>query len=161
MFGWFDKLARDGRGATAVEFAALLPLLVLILLALTELGRGFLQANAVEKGLRAGALFAARAEYPLSATNEQVVENLVKTGTFDGAGPYLVPGWAEPGASFSMPAPATFTLDAGTTKEQEFPIYRVSASVPFEPLFPSLMTFFGLGDTFTIQMTHEQAYVGT
>ncbi|KKM05237.1 hypothetical protein LCGC14_1756210, partial [marine sediment metagenome] len=39
-------------------------LLILILLALTELGRGFLQANAVEKGLRAGVIFAARAEYP-------------------------------------------------------------------------------------------------
>jgi Flp pilus assembly pilin Flp len=161
MFAWFDRLSRDGRGATAVEFATVLPLLILILLALTELGRGFLQANAVEKGLRAGALFAARAEYPLSPTAEQTVTNLVKTGTLDGAGPYLVPGWAEPEASFSMPPPETFTLDAGTTKEQVFPIYRVSASVPFEPLFPSLMTFFGLGDAFTIQMTHEQAYVGT
>ncbi|MEE9139819.1 MAG: TadE/TadG family type IV pilus assembly protein [Alphaproteobacteria bacterium] len=156
MCGWFDKLARDRRGTTAVEFAFLLPLLLMVLLTLTELGRGFLQANAVEKGLRAGGLYAARAEYPLPAAASQTVENLVKTGTLDGAGSYLAPGWADAAAAFSFPPPTTFAVD-----DQDVPVYSLSASVPFEPLFPGVMSMLGLGGTFVIELTHEQAYVGT
>lgn len=156
MSGWFARLWRDRTGGlAAVEFAFALPLLLTILLVVTELGRGYLQANAVEKGVRAAALYAARADYPLTAGDSQTVVNLLRTGTMDGSGDLLAPGWSEAGASYSID-PADFDLGGGQT----VPIYRVSATVPFESLMPGLMSMFGLTETFTIQMSHEQAHVG-
>ncbi len=156
MSGWCDRFRRDARGVSAVEFAFLLPVLLVIVLSLTELGRGFLQANAVEKGLRAGGLYAARAEFPLSAADRDVVTNLVKTATVDGSGGYLVAGWADGAASLAIEAPTTYTVD-----EQSVPVHRLTAAVPFDALFPGLMSSLGLDDAITIGLTHEQAHIGT
>jgi hypothetical protein len=155
MSGWFDKLRKDEAGGiSAVEFAFVLPLLLTILLTLTELGRGYFQANAVEKGVRAAALYAARAEYPLSAADNQTVVNLLRTGTLDGSGSYLAPGWSAAGASYLI---EQTDFDLGGTP---VPVYRVTATVPFDTLMPGVMAMLGLDDTLTIQLTHEQAYVG-
>lgn len=155
MSGWFDRLRKDSSGGvSAVEFAFILPLLLAILLVVTELGRGYFQANAVEKGVRAAALYAARAPYPLSAADSQIVVNLLKTGTLDGSGPYLAPGWGDAEASYSIES-TDFEL-SGTT----VPVYRVSATVPFDTLMPGVMAMLGLDDAFTIRMTHEQPHVG-
>lgn len=154
MSGLFDRWWRDRRGVTAVEFAFMLPLLILVFLTLVELGRGMYQATAVEKGLRAGALYAARAPYPLSAGDTTFVTNLAKTGTLDGSAPYLAPGWADAAASLDIAA-EDYDLSGDPV-----PVYRLTAQVPFESLFPGLMTMTGLADSLTLQLAHEQAYVG-
>ncbi len=132
-----------------------LPLLLLLLAGITEIGRAYYQANAVEKGLRAGALFAGRNGFPLTAQVRTMVANLVKTGTLDGSGPYLVSGWADVDADLNIDDTLTFPVDATTT----IPVVRVTATVPFDPLIPGMLTLVGLGDV-TIQLSHEQAYVG-
>ncbi len=156
MFDWFARLARERSGTTAIEFAFLLPVLLMVVLTLTELGRGFMQANAVEKGVRAAALYAARAELPLSADARQVAKNLARTGTMDGSGPLLAPGWADPSADLSIPSPTNFVVDG-----KNVPVYELTAIVPFEPLFPGMMSMLKLSDAFTMTMTQRQAYVGT
>ena len=155
MLSSLIRLTRDGRGNAVVEFALVLPLLLLLLTGITEIGRAYYQANAVEKGLRAGALFAGRNDFPLTAQVRTMVANLVKTGTLDGSGPYLVSGWADVNADLNIDDTLTFPVDATTT----IPVVRVTATVPFDPLIPGMLTLVGLGDV-TIQLSHEQAYVG-
>ncbi len=50
MLSSLIRLIRDARGNAVVEFAFVLPLFVLILAGMTEIGRAYYQANAVEKG---------------------------------------------------------------------------------------------------------------
>ncbi len=155
MLSLLIRLTRDRRGNAVVEFALVLPLLLLLLAGMSEIGRAYYQANAVEKGLRAGALFAGRNGFPLTAQVRTMVTNLVKTGTLDGSGPYLVSGWADVTAGLNIDDSLTFAVDATTT----IPVVRVTATVPFDPLMPGMLALVGLGDV-TIQLSHEQAYVG-
>ncbi|MBL6935016.1 MAG: pilus assembly protein [Alphaproteobacteria bacterium] len=147
------QLMRDRRGAAAVEFALVTPVLLMMMLTLFELGRGYVQANAIEKGLRNGALYAARSENPLSADDQASAFNLAKTGTLDGSGGFLASAWADGAATLDLTT-TTFTVDTET-----IPVYRMDASVPFDPMFPDMMSWLGLGDI-TITLNHEQAYVG-
>ena len=155
MLSLFNRLTRDARGNAVVELALVLPLLLLLFAGMTEIGRAYYQANAVEKGLRAGALFAGRNSIPLTAQVRTMVANLVKTGTLDGSGAYLVSGWADVGADLNIDDTLTFPIDATTT----IPVVRLTATVPFDPLMPGMLAFVGLGDV-NIELSHEQAFVG-
>lgn len=153
MLSWLNRLARDRRGVTAVEFALFTPVLLTLLIGLTEVGRAHYQAKAVENGLRAGALFASRNPLPLSASAKTAVENLVKTGNLQGTPPYLVPGWSDTGSSLAID-PLTFDVD-GTPLQ----IVRLTATVPYLPLVPGFGMVFGLNN-YTMRFKHEQAYIG-
>ncbi len=79
----------------------------------------------------------------------------MRTGTVDGTGAPLVPGWDDPAAAVDVTS-STFT-GGGVTN---LPVIRVVASVPFQPVMPGLMNFAGLEDI-TIESAHEQAYLGS
>ena len=143
----------DDRGSAVVEFALMTPFLLLLFGGLKEYGRAYFQANAVEKGLRAATLYAARVEMPLRASDITIAENILKTGSIDGSGAFLTSGWGKAGASYSITT-SSYDLD-GTA----IPVVRMEANVPLDPLVPELMTFVGLAE-FTITLSHEQAYVG-
>lgn len=153
MLSWLGKLARDQRGVSAIEFAFFMPVLLLMLVGLMELGRAHYQAAAMEKALRAGAVFAARNSMPLAANVETAVENVVKTGNLQGAQPYIVPGWAEASASFSI-TPRTYDV-AGSTLQ----MVRLNATVPYMPLVPGLAMVWGLNN-YTMSFSHDQAFIG-
>ena len=74
-----SKFWRDCRGNAIIETALMLPLLIAILAGITEFGWSFYQASALERGLRAGATYAARADLPLSANTKTVIGNLIQT----------------------------------------------------------------------------------
>lgn len=148
------RLRRDDRGAVIIEFAFVLPVLVLIFGGLVELGRAYYHANSIERGLRAGAIFAARRPLPLSADDRAVAENLVKTGTLDGSGELLASGWAEAAANLDIDTTKTFTVD-----DQDVSVVAFTANVPFDPMLPSLMAWLDLTPE-TIVMRHEQAWIG-
>lgn len=157
MFHWLNNCRRlkpDEGGSIVVEFAIMLPVLMLLSSGLIEVGRAYIQASAVQKGVRAAALFAARAATPLSNVDKQRAENLARTGTVDGSGALLVPGWGGAGATIDITATSTFSV--GT---QALPIIRVEASVPFQPVLPNVFALTGFG-SHTISVRHEQAYVG-
>ena len=157
MSDWLNKLIRraaGGEGGTAlVEFAVMMPLLLLLAVGTIEVGRAYFQANAVEKGVRAGAVFAARGQLPLTAADRATAENIIKTGTIDGSGALLVSGWSKAAASLEITSADFVTGDTSVA------VIRVTASVPFDPILPGLAGFVGLDD-FTIGAVHEQAYVG-
>ena len=153
MFAWLNRLGGDRRGVTSVELAFILPVFLLILLIVVESARIYFQASLIERGLRAGTLFGARIEIPHSADALVTIENLVKRGTADSSEPYLVSGWGDAGADLSI-STSNYNLSG-----EPVPVVRVVATVPFDALFPDLLTFFGLNQTMRIQLAHEQSYV--
>jgi Flp pilus assembly protein TadG len=152
MFGLFARLRRHSEGASAVEFALMLPVFLLITAGMIDLGRALYQTNAVERGLRAGAMYAARNVYPLTAAQKTEAENIVKKGNRAGTGQYLVEGWSDP---TSLNISTTTEVVDGTP----VPVYHFDAAVPFDPLLPGLLTALSLDDI-TINLSHEQAYIG-
>jgi Flp pilus assembly protein TadG len=132
----------------AVELALCAPVLLAIVVLLVEGGRALAYGAAIEKGLRAGAMYVARAPLPIAPETATAVENLVKRGTVDAVGPYLVPGWDDPGATVTVTRLADYV-----THGVAVPVFRVTASVPFAPILPYFPAF-------AISLSHEQAYVG-
>lgn len=157
MFGCCltNRLIRDQRGVTAVEFAFLLPVMLLMIVGITEVGRALYQANSVEKSLRMGAVFAARSTIPLTAADKTTVENLVKTGTADGSGDVLVDGWGKAGASLNIDDSLTYNVGPGV----DIPVVRLTATVPFSTMLPGIDSILGIG-SYKIRKSHEQAYLG-
>jgi len=153
MYGYFARLRRDRDGITAVELALMLPVLMLAMVGAIEVGRIFYQAHMIERGLRAGALYAARTNFPLSAADTATMTNLVKTGNAAGILPYTASGWGEPGADLDV------VFDNFVVGTDNVPIIRLTANVPFDPLLPGLLNVAGF-DTYVMRLTHEQAYIG-
>ena len=153
MCAFSNRLRADRRGASAVEFALVAPLLLALTLGVVEVARLVSQADAVEKSLRSAALYAARSELPLDSATIATIQNLVRTGTPDGTGDAIIPGWDDASSSVLV-EPRTESVSG-----EDIEVIRLTADVPFEPLMPGLMNMFGLGDL-TIRTSHDQAYLG-
>jgi len=136
MSAWWNNAA-DARGNALIEFAFVLPLWLLLSTGMMEVGRGFYQTSALEKSVRAGALYLARHSFPLSTATLAAAENLVKTGSVDG-GDYAVSGWQKTDADLQITS-HSFTVDG-----VDIPVVRIRASVPFDPIFATLPDFVGL-----------------
>ena len=153
MCALLNSMILDRRGTAVVEFALFVPILLILFLGLTEIGRAHYQAVALEKGLRAGVMYAARNEFPLSDAVKISTGNLVRTGRLDGTPPYMVAGWAAGGSGLQISS-SDFDVD-GTP----LPVVRLTATVPFTPLIPGLGFLFGV-DGYKFELSHEQAYIG-
>lgn len=161
MRAWFDNtlrrtsgFARENGGSIAVEAAILIPLFLIVITGTVEVARAYQQANALEKGLRVGALFLARSEDPEDGAAQIGAVNLVQTGRLDGGGEYLAAGWSKPGSSV-----AVSVRDYSLGNSDSTSVIRIEAALLYEPILPNLAQLFGLDET-TIRMSHEQAYVG-
>ena len=77
------------RGTAIVEFALILPLLLLLTMITTEFGRAIYQYNTIVKSLRNATRYLS-----LQTPNTKITEakNLVVFGNIAGTGPFLVPG---------------------------------------------------------------------
>lgn len=150
MFAWFGKFLNNRAGNASVEAALVLPILIVMFAGVAEIGRGLYQTVAIEKGLRAGALYLARSELPITQSMTDTAVTLVKTG---GSPHYLADGWADASATVEIET-QDFIID-GTT----VPVFRLSASVPFDPLFSNLVPGLDLSIQ-TIKLSHEQPHVG-
>lgn len=149
----FTRLIRARDGVAAAEFALFVPIFSLILIGTLEFGNLLIQSNAVEKGLSAGAMLAARSDLPISSADKQRIDNMVMTGNVDGDPPYLVAGWAEPSSNVSL---TMGSFSSGGVVN--LPIIRLAATVPYQPLIPGLMSSLGFGNL-TLESVHEQAYL--
>jgi Flp pilus assembly protein TadG len=148
MSDWSSRFAACQRGAVAVEAAICAPFLLVVLMGLVECGRALSHANALEKGLRAGAMYVARSPLPLDEAATLAAGNLVRRGTVDAGAPFLIPGWAEAGAGVTVTP-----LEDFVTHGVAVPVFRVAATVPYVPILPG-------APRFTITRSHEQAYIG-
>lgn len=93
-------LTRRIAGVAAVEYVIVLPLVILLILATAEIGRGFIQYNALNKTLRDGARLGAQITarnagstgIPQLAPNDVVIiRNLVVFGNILGSGASVLP----------------------------------------------------------------------
>ncbi|WP_169568922.1 TadE/TadG family type IV pilus assembly protein [Sneathiella limimaris] len=160
MLSSIRNFRKNREGAIAVEFALYLPVLVVIVFGMIELANAVVQGAIVEKSIRAGALYAARSNLPLTTARETEISNIVKTGTNDGSGSNLVAGWGKANSSVSVSiSNYTMTSESSVTGSNLLPVVTVRARVPYVPLIIGSLDFLGLTN-FMIDLTHEQAHIG-
>ena len=83
MFLRREGRAKGERGAVAVEFALVLPLLVMLLLGIATAGLSYTRAIGVTNAVREGARFAATADASVPATWSSDVISRVRATQFD------------------------------------------------------------------------------
>lgn len=130
------------RGLAAIEFAITLPLIVLIALAVTELGRGMYQYNTLSKAVHDGARFLSdRAvntvgDIEIDTGLELATKRVVVYGTIDPSGDPILHNPDDP-----------FTVDKVDVTSDLIPLSDlgsdhnhviVTARYTFKPLFPAL-----------------------
>jgi len=124
-------------GVAMVEFTIIIPVLLLMLLGVSEIGRAIVRYNALTKAVEAGARHAA--QYALFGTTGVVnldaqlvseAQNVVVFGNPNGNGAPVLPGFGA----------ANVTVTAVSTEE-----VRVDATFPYVPLFGSGIPSFGTG----------------
>lgn len=165
---WF---LHDRGGAAAAELALILPLLLILLVGPLELGNFFLDQHTLVKGLRDGAVFAARQDIkyyncasPGVVSNSDGlvdrVKNIVGGGQFT-TGAERLPGWNS--ATFAITY-ACFTATSGQTlsgiysaNNGKVPVVTVTASLPYMTVLSSL----GFNTTgLTLSGTQQSAVTG-
>ena len=148
MSGWLNRLLRCQSGSPAVEFALVLPIFLIVVVGIVEVGSLLAETTAVEKGLRVGAMIAARANLPLDGDTVARIRNAAMT---DINGKPRARGWTDP--STIVIETRIETLPDGT----EVTVFRLRAVVPYDPLVPGFINFLG---GLNLQAVHDQGYVG-
>jgi len=164
------------RGAAIVEFAIVLPVLLILLFGITELGRALYQQNTLYKAVQNGARYLARVNGVISVegdsssvppilpcgANDTAIwgsyvdkaKNLVAYGS--GSSP-LLPN-LEPDIVMIGLTAKTLTQADGT--EEPLCIVSVSAEVPFAGIFgDTLIPFSGIG-AINLHAETEERFIG-
>ena len=165
MFALLNDFIRDEDGIAVTELAVVTPIFLLMFLSTIELGHMIYYSITVEKGLRSAVTYAGRVETHTPETIQNT-KNIVMTGVPGGDKPYLVAGWAEPGASVTV-SESTFSQDLSGNNALYETVINVTADVPYVPvvnvLIPALeflmKSQFRDGQLY-ITLTHEQAIIG-
>ena len=125
-------------GVAMTEMVIITPLLLLLLLAVSELGKAFVQYNTLNKYVRAAArqvsgvaLLGTTGTVVISADVETAAKNLVVYGNVAGSGSPQLPALSTSQVSVT---------DAGND------MVLVQANYPYQPLTGPFLQTFGLGD---------------
>ena len=76
---WAQSIARDERGAAVVEFAIVVPILMLLVLGIIDFGRMLAVSGGLAAAVRDGTRAAAVASNPSDATQQTSIKNRVIT----------------------------------------------------------------------------------
>lgn len=153
-------------GVAMVEFAIVLPLMIMLLFGITELGRALYQQNSLDKAVNTGARYISRLNGIVSVdlnnqcaqssgwtTGETRAKELVAYG--EGTTPLL------PNLD---PSKVTVTYNTRTINAADGPetlcVIRVTATVPFVGLFgDTLIPFTNIG-SINLHAETEERYIG-
>jgi Flp pilus assembly protein TadG len=144
-----DRSPNRHQGIAMVEFAIVLPLLLMVLFGVTEIGRAMVRYNTLTKAVQVGARYAAA--YALLGTTGAVtidaqlqaeVRNIVAYGNRAGTGSPLMVGL--------LPAQINL-VDAGGDQ------IRVDANYPYQPLLGVVLPNLGLGTSTTLSFVMQAA----
>lgn len=123
---------RSERGAELVEFALVLPFMLLCCLGVIEFGRAYYTYNILAKAVRDGARFASADSITsagaISTTTRTNTRNVVVYGNTTGTGSAKLPGLAT----------GQVTVSANTITLSEHYV-TVSVAYPYTPLFRLVM----------------------
>lgn len=150
------RLRHDRHGTAIVETAIILPVVVLLLFGLMEVGHALQQQHVLAKSVRDAARYLARVPLacpaggdPNWATARTAAQHLAATGQLSGGSP-LVQGWTE--ASFTVADPVCETWSGRAVQK-----ITVSADVPYQDL--GLRGVLGLGPM-RLAAAHQQLHIG-
>jgi Flp pilus assembly protein TadG len=104
------KVMRDDRGATAVEFALLLPLLLLIVMGIVDFGRMLNAQQTLTQAAREGARLVALAQPNVTGRTQAAASGLSPVGV---AIQSSCPVGAGPGSNGAVQTSYTFTFTPG------------------------------------------------
>jgi Flp pilus assembly protein TadG len=161
---------KNARGNAAAEMALVLPILLALIFGAVELGNYFRSEHVLIKGVRDGAVYAARQEminYNCSLANPivppTVVSNsksLVRTGQLSG-GTDRLPNWTDASTTFAVTA-TCHTAAGGTTlggmyviNGGKVPVVTIQANLPYQSVLGTL----GLGQPGLRLQASQQAIV--
>ncbi|HET6962466.1 MAG TPA: TadE/TadG family type IV pilus assembly protein [Terriglobia bacterium] len=136
------------KGAELVEFALVLPFLLLCCAGVIEFGRAYYTYNILAKAVRDGARFASAAGITsagvISTATTTNVQRIVVYGNIDGTGPTKLPGLTTGQVSLT---PSTITLSEHYV--------TVGVAYPYTPLFQLVMP-----STISLSPTVKMRFVG-
>lgn len=154
-----------------VELAIVLPLLLMLLFGITELGRALFQENSLYKAVSTGARYLARSNEALAYDDEgnctedgdwpdvpslTVAENLIVFGNTTGTGPPLLPNLSRDTIEITV-VPQTLTTSDGAVGICKI---RVRAWATFAGLFGDIVIPFTSIESFDIRAETEERYIG-
>lgn len=150
-------------GAAGVEFALLLPLLLVLTFGITEVGRLLLDYHAIEKSVRGATRYLTRVADPAAATEVAKAKSIVLRGSTDTTTPLLLSYFT--GTSTTPSAPNSIIVEkrainnAAGDFRGETTLYavEVTAIVPFNSV---LMSLLGMPDNMPLSVHHEQRFIG-
>ena len=176
----FAAFRRNQRGIASVEFALLLPVLVLLLFGTVEIGRMVSDYHAVAKGVRDAARYLSRVDgiacpaASVTADRQTEAAYMAMAGTLaapaDGTG-YRLSYWTKPENVVVTVAcvdnsAAGYTgiyTDIDGNPLATIPEITVTANVPFVRLFGDLIVSGNqtdLGDVFSFRVSHSELHFG-
>jgi Flp pilus assembly protein TadG len=144
--------SKQQRGFAIVEFIIILPLLLLLLLGVSEVGRALYQYNTLTKAVRDGTRYLAT-NAPLGSTNSIVIdstdqaqtENLVVYGNSLGTGAPLLPGLTT--------ADVTVGCMGGGMSCSGVEHIVVTARYAYQPIIGITLPTFGFGADISLNFT--------
>ncbi|MBL4820618.1 MAG: pilus assembly protein [Gammaproteobacteria bacterium] len=158
-------IASGQRGATIVELAIILPLLVILLFGFIELGRALYQTNTLTKAVTVGARYLARAPGAVTTDCEEGLEwpankaqakTLVVYASDDDTGPPILPGLDAGAITFAV-APVSAGSGSGAVTAC---VITVQASSEFAAIFgDSIVPMLNLGPI-ELNAAVEERYIG-
>lgn len=154
------------RASAAVEFALVLPFMVILLAGVTELGKALLDHHALTKSVRDSARYLSRVKNPDSAAARLAATNIALRGEYDSVAdsslPYIISYWTNNGtlaieiATVPNPGPDGFTY-RGTDPIR---IVKVTASVSAPTSAFPLLSLISGNQGIGFAAHHEQRYGG-
>lgn len=166
----FARLLRDCRGAVAVEFTLVAPLLFSLALGSIEFGRYLQQHHIVIQSARDATRYLSRIEMTCAGTTdfccpstdaswgtaEATAKNLAMRGSTDPAAPILVSGWSDP-STISFSVTCRDNTGGGYLGEVDIPIVKTSIVTPYTQF--GFLSFLGIG-ALNISIEHEEVNFG-
>lgn len=144
---WIGGSLKNKRGSSAVEFAMILPLMIIFLAVVIDFGRLMMDYHAASKSVRDASRYLSRVEVTCDATggavdNAQdvtIAKNLALSGSINApaAGDYLLSYWTDP-STITVTVTCienTGQFEGRYTAITHIPSLTVTATVPFTMLF--------------------------
>jgi hypothetical protein len=148
------RLLGEERGSLVVEFVIALPLILGMLVLISEFGRAFWYHQIVTKGVRDGVRYLSRAPAAEFDAFALQARYLAMTGRPDSSAPAAYPWWTDI-ATVSVSGPE----EVGAPPQFRTAFDRITMQSAV-PVSFSLLAWLGLDPTITITAADEARYIG-
>ena len=151
MHAWAKRFVRCDSGASFLETAVVLPLLVVLMGGVYDFGRAYGAMSAGQKSMRAAVRYLTRlpAETVCNGWALTQARNIALYGNTAGTGTLLIPNWTA--------GDITLTTKPNNCPTTSVNTINMSANVPYSSLMWSVI---GLGSNTTMRVEHEEKWVG-